>query len=442
MVNGVQGLCIAHHVAKGNQGVQFVGRRLFVAAVHPELIYNPVEGLIIDLSAIALEAHQRGHIFCFRNRLPVVFKLRDQVIHDFSPVVVVPHILQHIESGGADELPGDMQSPFFTQKSPGLFDLDFACLEVFPGLEGACIMFVIIKEMYRDVFSAQEVEQGAVGIDAAENIQGLDAFYREVARFAFAPGFVHCRKLQGIVPAAHPARIEEIVAFFHLCFPVNFSILLFVLVLSIIFEKTLNQRFNMITKLDQLDLSKHYTYADYLNWRFEDVVELIRGKIFKMSPAPGSNHQDVSRNLLLQIGAYLKGKGCKVYHAPFDVRLHLPSQEQDDETVDTVVQPDLCVICDLRKIDPRGCNGAPDWIIEILSKGTASKDLIEKFQIYQNAGVREYWIVHPGEGTVLPYLLNTSGEYELSRQRPYSLTENVPVGIFPDLDIDLSQIFE
>ncbi len=198
----------------------------------------------------------------------------------------------------------------------------------------------------------------------------------------------------------------------------------------------------MITDINQLDFSKKYTYADYLTWEFDEAVELIRGKVFRMAPAPSTSHQDVSRNFLLQVGQYLAGKSCKVYHAPFDVRLPLPPKRQKNEKVDTVVQPDLSVICDLSKLDAKGCQGAPDWIIEILSKGTAGKDLHEKFDIYQYAGVREYWIVHPVEGTVLAYELNEQGQYQLLRQTPFVDGEKVPVGIFPGFAIDLDLVFD
>jgi len=197
----------------------------------------------------------------------------------------------------------------------------------------------------------------------------------------------------------------------------------------------------MITDINQLDLSKRYTYADYLTWQFDEMVELIRGKVYRMSPAPGSSHQDVSGELYYQIKHFLKGKKCKAYHAPFDVISPLPNDKQTPDKVTTVVQPDLCVICDLEKITAKGCTGAPDWIIEILSKGTAKKDLNEKFELYQNAGVNEYWIVHPSEETVLVYTLNSKKKYELIRQTPFVSDEKVTVGVFDGFDIDLSEVF-
>ena len=111
-----------------------------------------------------------------------------------------------------------------------------------------------------------------------------------------------------------------------------------------------------------------YTYADYMKFEFEEMVELIRGKIFRMSPAPRSYHQEISGNLFLIFGIYFKNNPCKVFHAPFDVVLPIHHSTKDKST--TVVQPDICVICDLTKIDYAGCFGAPDLVIEIISKST------------------------------------------------------------------------
>ncbi len=197
----------------------------------------------------------------------------------------------------------------------------------------------------------------------------------------------------------------------------------------------------MINKFNQLDLGKKYTYADYLSWQFDDVVELIKGKVFKMSPAPGKKHQDVSSNLLRSIFQQLTKDHCKVYHAPFDVRLTLPESQQKDEKIDTVVQPDICVICDLEKLDNRGCKGAPDWIIEILSPATSRKDLTEKFEIYQNAGVKVYWIVHPNDETLLIYQL-INDKYILLNQKPFTKGDKAPFGVNKEMVIDLNDIFD
>ena len=197
----------------------------------------------------------------------------------------------------------------------------------------------------------------------------------------------------------------------------------------------------MLRDISQLDFNKKYTYADYLTWDFGEMVELIKGKIFRMSPAPGTSHQWVSSNLHTIIGHYLRKKKCSVFAAPFDVRIPLPENLKNEDKIDTVVQPDICIICDLSKLDQKGYNGAPDWIIEILSKSTAKKDVHDKFELYQSAGVKEYWIVHPQEGTVIPYQLDNNGEYQPIQKTPFVKGEEVPVGIFPGFAVSLEDVF-
>lgn len=194
----------------------------------------------------------------------------------------------------------------------------------------------------------------------------------------------------------------------------------------------------MITSIDELDLNKRYTYQDYLGWHFDERVELIFGRIYQLPSFPGLKHQRVSMALIRLISNFLYRKTPEIFHAPFDVRFPL----QNPEKIDTVVQPDISIICDPGKIDDKGCNGAPDWIIEILSPRTASKDLNEKFQLYQHAGVQEYWVVHPHEGTLLVYVLNEVGEYQLIRSRPFVKGELVKPTIFPDLEVELADVFE
>ncbi len=198
----------------------------------------------------------------------------------------------------------------------------------------------------------------------------------------------------------------------------------------------------MITDINQLDLSQRYTYADYLTWQFDEMVELIRGKVFRMSPAPSTGHQDLSGNLHGLIWSYLRGKPCKVFHAPFDVRLSLPPKQQTDDKVDTVVQPDLCVICDPAKLDRRGCQGPPDWVIEILSSSTAHKDLHEKFDLYQHAGIPEYWVVFPYERSVAVYHRNEAGLYQPLQPQPFTAPAQVASLTLPELAIDLGELFE
>lgn len=134
----------------------------------------------------------------------------------------------------------------------------------------------------------------------------------------------------------------------------------------------------MITKLSDLDFSKSYTYADYLTWQFDEMVELIKGKVYNMSPAPARKHQSVAGNLYVEFAIFLKRKPCKVYSAPFDVRL---TKINEDKKTTTVIQPDICVVCDPSKLDTAGCVGAPDLIVEILSPSTSDKDVRVKFDL-------------------------------------------------------------
>ncbi|MGB1282992.1 MAG: Uma2 family endonuclease, partial [Polaribacter sp.] len=183
----------------------------------------------------------------------------------------------------------------------------------------------------------------------------------------------------------------------------------------------------MITDINQLDLNKTYTYADYLLWQFSERVELIKGKIFKMSPAPKRIHQDISRNIEFKLFAHLRKQPCKVYYAPFDVRL---SKKKKDQLIETVVQPDICVICDEKKLDDRGCLGAPDLIVEILSPSTKKKDITDKFNLYEENGVREYWIVDPDNQTLLKYVLK---DKKYIGEKILDASEKVTATIFPNL---------
>ncbi|NOQ35143.1 MAG: Uma2 family endonuclease, partial [Methylococcaceae bacterium] len=141
-----------------------------------------------------------------------------------------------------------------------------------------------------------------------------------------------------------------------------------------------------ITDISQLDLNETYSYADYLTWQFDDALELIKGKIMLMSPAPNVNHQRIETRLLLAIGNYLVGKRCEMFPAPFDVRLYDRNKSiLKNKECHTVVQPDLCVICNPDILDKQGCNGAPDWVIEILSKGNSRKDMKIKYELYQES---------------------------------------------------------
>ena len=193
-----------------------------------------------------------------------------------------------------------------------------------------------------------------------------------------------------------------------------------------------------ITSLSQLDPNQTYSYADYLTWRFDEFVELIKGKLMRPMAGPSRLHQTCSSNLLGQILPVLRGQPCNVYHAPFDVRLNTAGANGDQQIL-TVVQPDICMVCDPAKLDDRGCVGAPDWIIEILSPGNTSHDTRTKFDLYEESGVREYWIVTPGLKTVAAYTLE--GErYQLVGE--YFTPGPIPVQTVPGLALEWSEVFE
>jgi len=194
-----------------------------------------------------------------------------------------------------------------------------------------------------------------------------------------------------------------------------------------------------ITQLSQLDLTRRYTYADYLTWQLNEWVELIRGKVRLMSPAPKRTHQDITRNIEFPIMRFLHGRSCKMYHAPFDVRLS-KATPNGDASIETVVQPDICVICDPRKLDERGCLGAPDWIIEILSPGSTARDTKEKFDLYEEAGVREYWMVTPEQKNVVVYVAAEDGRYQLRGE--FYTPGPIPVATLPELQLEWAEVFE
>ena len=188
-----------------------------------------------------------------------------------------------------------------------------------------------------------------------------------------------------------------------------------------------------ITALSQLDLLGHYTYQDYLTWKFKERVELIKGRIFKMSPAPNRKHQALSGNLYFAIRSYLTGKECKVYDAPFDVIL-----SKNDSS--TVIQPDICVICDATKLTEQGCTGAPELIIEILSPGNSKKEKKEKFELYEENGVLEYWLVSPNENTIIVYTLDAEGKYIGSK--PFVTGEQVKSSVLIGFEVSVDDVFQ
>lgn len=192
-------------------------------------------------------------------------------------------------------------------------------------------------------------------------------------------------------------------------------------------------------QFSDLDLNKSYTYADYLTWKFKERIELIKGKIFKMSPAPRVAHQRVVWNVSGALFNFLKNKKCQAFNAPFDVRL--TRKKENDESVITVLQPDICVICDPAKIDARGCIGTPDIVVEILSPGNNQKELKNKFEAYEENGVQEYWIIHPEEKTFIRYVLDSEGKYQNVPARIFTEGDIVTTPVLPGFELDLDDVF-
>ncbi len=186
-------------------------------------------------------------------------------------------------------------------------------------------------------------------------------------------------------------------------------------------------------------LKDRYTYADYLNWD-DGRWELINGKVYNMSPAPRRMHQEAEGNIHALIHNFLKGKPCKVYIAPFDVVL-VDDKKHDNQNImiDTVIQPDISVICDESKLDDAGCKGAPDFIIEILSESTAEKDATIKKDLYEKNGVKEYWLVDTWTKSIRVYLLQ-NGKYAFAKY--YERDMVIEVDILKGLTIKLTDIFE
>ncbi len=189
-----------------------------------------------------------------------------------------------------------------------------------------------------------------------------------------------------------------------------------------------------------LDLNKRYSYADYLTWMDDKRRELYDGFIKLMTPAPSRMHQKISTNLTSIFWLFLKTKTCEVYHAPADVRFPKDAKRTADKQVYTVLQPDIFIVCDPSKLDSRGCLGAPDLIIEIISAKNSKRDLKDKFEIYQEHGVKEYWIVNPNDENVNVFVLGESRKYQLKGM--YAEDDKIPVNIFDgDLKVDLTEVF-
>ena len=197
-------------------------------------------------------------------------------------------------------------------------------------------------------------------------------------------------------------------------------------------------------KVEEPESPVGFTYADYLTWNFKERIELIRGKIFKMSPAPSVTHQKVVANIFGEIFIFLKNKSCKVFSAPIDVRLKgkpfRKKKLRDDEII-TVVQPDIIVVCDAEKLkDNRSIDGAPELVVEILSPGNTKTETKYKFDLYEENGVLEYWVVYPEYKQIYVYLLNEEEVY--GRPVIYEANEDIPSIVLEGLHIPMDEIFK
>jgi len=184
----------------------------------------------------------------------------------------------------------------------------------------------------------------------------------------------------------------------------------------------------------ELREKRKFTYADYKDWELKpgERFELIYGEAYAMS-APNSFHQRILTMLTGEFYAFLKGKPCQVIVSPLDVRLFY----EEDESDDTVVQPDLVVICDPQKIGKEGCRGAPDLVVEILSPSNTAIEMSRKFKLYQKAGVKEYWVVDPETKSLLVHLF----QEKAAITHIYGNTGTAPVSILPGFEITLDDVF-
>ena len=183
-----------------------------------------------------------------------------------------------------------------------------------------------------------------------------------------------------------------------------------------------------------LKIDEYFTYTDYCSWDDNERWELIDGVPCAMSPAPTERHQDAVGVIYTQLFFFLRGKPCKVFIAPFDVRLNA------NESDDTVVQPDILVVCDKTKLDGKSVVGAPDFVVEVLSPSSHHHDLITKLKLYMKSGVREYWIVDPDSKTVSTHVFNRTRTGSVSSI--YDESEDAaPVAVLEGCTINLTEVF-
>lgn len=180
-----------------------------------------------------------------------------------------------------------------------------------------------------------------------------------------------------------------------------------------------------------------YTYADYLKWPDNgERWEIIDG-IAYMLTAPNVRHQRILMQLSVEFGTYLRGRQCQAFAAPFDVIL--PDKNETEITSTNVVQPDLLVVCDRRKLDGKKCVGAPDLVIEVMSPSTVKRDIVYKYQLYERSGVREFWLIQP-DYSVIQQFINEDGVFK--KIGDFFHDDEMSPHIFPDMVINLNNVFE
>jgi Uma2 family endonuclease len=198
------------------------------------------------------------------------------------------------------------------------------------------------------------------------------------------------------------------------------------------------------TKVEEPESPYGFTYADYLTWNFKERIELIKGKIFKMSPAPTILHQTISINIEKKITNFLDGSPCKMLHAPVDVKLKgkpFKKKKLRNDEITTVVQPDIIVVCDEEKLKDNRCiDGAPDLIVEILSPDNTRTETKYKLDLYEENGVLEYWVVYPEYTQIHVFLLDENEKY--SKPIIYEANENISSSVLKGLSIPMNDIFK
>lgn len=184
-----------------------------------------------------------------------------------------------------------------------------------------------------------------------------------------------------------------------------------------------------------------YTYEDYLSWPEGERWEIIDGIAYNQA-TPSPIHQNISMNLSRILAVYFQNTSCRVFAAPFTVRLPLEGSETDEKKNKNVVEPDLAIVCDKSKLDKSGYNGAPTLVIEIVSKSSTKRDNMLKRNKYEQAGVKEYWIITPDTETIVSYILNEQGNYNKPDMYVMGEDKEIVSKSFDELVIKLEDVFE